>query len=162
MFGVGIQIICHSYLAGYLNIYIQKPPSATKSASDAAIAIIFFHALGWAIGLHSLPYLFGAELWPNRIRSFGGAVSQPFHWFFYFAITKATPALLSGLHQWGALCFLMGFDCWRFYIRTFSCPRLLDLGLRRLMLFSNDLCIYWDDRWIFGMFPTFFSFRFID
>ena len=81
-------MVCHAYLAGYLKTYTSNKAAVSKSASDAAIAIIYVHALGWAIGLYTLPYLFGAELWPNRIRSFGGALSQCFHWMFYFAITK--------------------------------------------------------------------------
>ncbi|KAL5042327.1 general substrate transporter [Aspergillus fruticulosus] len=88
MIGVTIQAICHAYLAGYLESYLSSPSSVSGGASDAAIAAIFIHALGWAIGLYSLPYLFGAELWPTRIRSFGGALSQCFHWLFYFAITE--------------------------------------------------------------------------
>ncbi len=31
------------------------------------------------LGLFILPYVFGGELFPNRLRSFGGALSQCFH-----------------------------------------------------------------------------------
>ena len=58
-----------------------------------------------SLGLYTLPYLFGAELWPNRIRSFGGALSQCFHWLFLFAITKATPSILTSMNRWGAFLF---------------------------------------------------------
>jgi hypothetical protein len=56
-----------------------------------------------------LPYLFGAELWPNRIRSFGGALSSAFHWLFLFAITKATPSMFASMDKWGAFIF---FAAW--------------------------------------------------
>jgi hypothetical protein len=79
MLGVTVQMMCHAYLAGYLKHFRSNPSSVPSGASDAAIAIIYIHAFGWAVGLYTLPYLFGAELWPNRIRSFGGAVSQCFH-----------------------------------------------------------------------------------
>lgn len=82
--------MCHSYLTGYLRYYTKKPDSVPP-ASDDAIGAIFTQALGWAIGLSTLPYVFDAELWQNRIRSFGGALSQRFHWPFFFAITKAPP-----------------------------------------------------------------------
>lgn len=74
--GITIQVLCHSYLSGYLAFFVKGPKSVPKGASDAAIGVIYIHALGWAIGLYTLPYLFGAELWSNRIRSFGGALSQ--------------------------------------------------------------------------------------
>ncbi|BCR91193.1 uncharacterized protein ACHE_70036S [Aspergillus chevalieri] len=112
----------------------------TKGASDAAIAMIFFHAMGWAIGLYSLPYLFGAELWPNHIRSFGGTISQCFHWFFYFAITKATPSLLSGLHQWGAFILFDGFCLLAFVYMYFFVPETTGLGLEKInALFERPL-----------------------
>ncbi|GME41060.1 hypothetical protein diail_5798 [Neofusicoccum parvum] len=103
--GITVQILCHSYLAGYLNFFIRDEDSVPKGASDFAIAAIYIHAFGWAVGLYTLPYLFGAELWPNRLRSFGGSLSQCFHWLFYFGITKATPSLLNSLNQWGAFVF---------------------------------------------------------
>ncbi|KAI0387226.1 general substrate transporter [Hypomontagnella monticulosa] len=102
--GITIQMFCHTYLGAFLNVLGTKK-SVSKDADAAAIAAIYIHALGWAVGLYSLPYLFGAELWPNRIRSFGGALSQCFHWLFLFAITKATPALLSSMNKWGAFIF---------------------------------------------------------
>lgn len=99
---------CHIYLSGYLN-YVERDISVPRGVSDFAIGVIYIHAFGWAVGLYTLPYLFGAELWPNRIRSFGGALSQGFHWLFYFGITKATPSLLSSMNQWGAFVF---FAAW--------------------------------------------------
>jgi hypothetical protein len=98
----------HRYLGSYLKIYLEKK-TVSVSASGAAIAAIYIHSLGWAIGLYSLPYLFGAELWPNRIRSFGGSLSQGFHWFFYFALTKATPSILTSMGTYGAFFF---FAAW--------------------------------------------------
>jgi MFS family permease len=74
--GVTVQAICHSYLAGYLFWFVPNEDGMPKGASDTAIGVIYIHAFGWAVGLYTLPYLFGAELWPNRIRSFGGALSQ--------------------------------------------------------------------------------------
>ncbi|RDW74442.1 uncharacterized protein DSM5745_07104 [Aspergillus mulundensis] len=132
MIGVTIQAICHAYLAGYLKSYLESPNSVSEGASDAAIAAIFIHALGWAIGLYSLPYLFGAELWPNRIRSFGGALSQCFHWLFYFAITKATPSLLEGTDQWGAFVLFAAFCAVAFVYAFFFVPETSGLSLEEI------------------------------
>ncbi|KAL4811840.1 general substrate transporter [Aspergillus spinulosporus] len=132
MTGVTIQTICHAYLAGYLKSYLSSPDSVDKGASDAAIAAIFIHALGWAIGLYSLPYLFGAELWPTRIRSFGGALSQCFHWLFYFAITKATPSLLASTDQWGAFVLFAAFCVVAFVYAFFFVPETSGLSLEEI------------------------------
>ncbi|KAJ6031435.1 general substrate transporter [Penicillium herquei] len=129
LLGISVQIICHSYLAGYLKIYQTHKESMSKASADAALAFIYIHAFGWAIGLYSLPYLFGAELWPNKIRSFGGALSQCFHWLFYFAITKATPSILSGLHQWGAFVLFIGFCVLALIYTFFMIPETAGMSL---------------------------------
>ena len=75
--GATLQMLSDIYLAVYLK-YEQVGP-VSSSASQGAIAFLFIHALGYAIGLFILPYVFGGELWPNQIRSLGGAISQCFH-----------------------------------------------------------------------------------
>ncbi|KAJ5287024.1 general substrate transporter [Penicillium angulare] len=115
MIGISVQITCHSYIAGYINIYQTHKDDMSKGSTDAAPAFVYIHAFGWAIVLYSLPYLFGAELWPNKIRSFGGELSQCFHWIFYFAIKEATPSMLNSLHQWGAFFCLLASACRRCY-----------------------------------------------
>lgn len=65
--------------------------------------------LTFLIGLLTLPYVFGGELWPNRIRSFGAALSQTFHWLFHYAMTFALPSLLNRTNNWGAFVFFAGW-----------------------------------------------------
>ena len=48
-------------------------------------------------------------MWPNRIRSFGGALSQTFHWLFIYAMQYSMPSILSSFNQWGAFLF---FGAW--------------------------------------------------
>jgi hypothetical protein len=60
-------------------------------------------------GLYLLPYVFGGELWPNRIRSFGGALGQTFHWLFIYGMQFSMPSLLANLNKWGAFLF---FGAW--------------------------------------------------
>lgn len=127
--GITVQAICHSYLAGYLRYFVESPKTIPTSASDGAIAIIYIHAFGWAVGLYTLPYLFGAELWPNRIRSFGGALSQSFHWLFYFAITKATPSLISSMNTWGAFLFFAAWCIVALLYTYFCVPETSGLSL---------------------------------
>ncbi|KIW17036.1 hypothetical protein PV08_04227 [Exophiala spinifera] len=95
----------------YLGVYIKykQEDNASAASSRAAIGLIFVHAFGYAVGLFALPYVFGGELWPNRIRSFGGAMSQCFHWLFIYAMTYGTPSLLEHTDNWGAFIF---FAAW--------------------------------------------------
>ncbi|RSL92804.1 hypothetical protein CDV31_015010 [Fusarium ambrosium] len=105
--GATIQMITHIYLAVYVK-YTQQGP-VPKAASSVAIAALFLHAFGYGVGLFILPYIFGGELWPNRIRSFGGALSQSFHWLFIYAMQYSMPSILSSFHQWGAFLFFAGW-----------------------------------------------------
>jgi hypothetical protein len=66
--------------------------------------------LSLILGLYILPYVFGGELWPNRIRSFGSALSQCFHWLFIFAMAYGVPSLLEHTDNWGAFIFF-GVSC---------------------------------------------------
>jgi sugar porter (SP) family MFS transporter len=140
MLGVTVQMLCHAYLAGYLKHFLKNPSSVPAGASDAAIAVIYVHAFGWAVGLYTLPYLFGAELWPNRIRSFGGAISQCFHWLFYFAITKATPSILDSMEVWGAFLFFLAWCAVAFVYTVFCVPETRGLSLDEMdALFERPL-----------------------
>ncbi|ATY65906.1 General substrate transporter [Cordyceps militaris] len=105
--GAGVQLATHLYLAIYLR-FSQKG-LATEAASKVAVAALFVHAFGYSVGLALVPYIFGSEIWPNRIRSFGGAMSQTFHWLFIYAMQYSMPSILSAFHQWGAFLF---FGAW--------------------------------------------------
>lgn len=112
--GITIQGLCHIYLGSFLKVDKDRNGVMPEGSSIVAIGAIYLHALGWSMGLFPLPYLFGGELFPTHVRAVGGALSQGFHWLFYFAITKATPSLLSSTHNFGAFflfasfCFIAG------------------------------------------------------
>ncbi|KAK9849635.1 putative quinate permease [Penicillium brevicompactum] len=101
--GITLQMISDIYLAAYIKV--QNDGSPPGAAGEAALASIFIHSFGYTIGLLTLPYVFGGELWPNRIRSFGAAITQTFHWLFHYSMTFALPSLLSRTHNWGAFVF---------------------------------------------------------
>ncbi|KAH6886302.1 general substrate transporter [Thelonectria olida] len=101
--GITIQMISDTYIGVYLKY--RQAGSVAPGSSEGAIAAIFIHGFGYAVGLLVLPYVFGAELWPNSIRSFGSALSQAFHWLFYFGLNRATPSILSSMNNWGAFIF---------------------------------------------------------
>ncbi|KIV77674.1 hypothetical protein PV11_09458 [Exophiala sideris] len=125
--GIATQMVTDIYLGVYIKF--KQEGDASAASSRAALALIFMHAFGYAVGLLSLPYVFGAELWPNRIRSFGGALSQCFHWLFIYAMTYGVPSLLSDTNNWGAFIF---FACWCFIALVYvyvAVPELAGLSV---------------------------------
>lgn len=83
-------------------------------------------------GLLVLPYVFGAELWPNNIRSFGSALTQTFHWLFYFGVNKGTPSMLSSMHNWGTFLFFAGWCFVALVYVFFAVPETAGLSLEQL------------------------------
>lgn len=85
-----------------------------------------------------LPYVFGGELWPNSIRSFGASVGQCFHWLFYFGVSRGTPSMLSSMDNWGAFIF---FAAWCFITLVYvfvAVPETAGLSMEQLdIVFSG-------------------------
>ncbi|KAL7821945.1 general substrate transporter [Trichoderma gracile] len=102
MTGLFIQGITHVYMAVYMGLWMD---SHNKPASDAAVASVFIYAVGWSIGLCTIQYLYGTEILPTRIRGVCYAFNMTVHWFFQFAVVRATPSMFEGLHVWGAYVF---------------------------------------------------------
>ncbi|OOQ87708.1 putative MFS quinate transporter [Penicillium brasilianum] len=101
--GLTLQLAAHIYMGVYMGL--QPGSSDNQSASDAAIASVFVYAVGWSIGLCTIPYLYGAEIFPTRIRNVSYALSMGLHWFFQFAVVRVTPNMFTSLHVWGAYLF---------------------------------------------------------
>lgn len=101
--GITIQMITLAYVGAFLKWSQDEP--VPPAASKAALGAIFIHGFGFCIGLFIMPYVFGSELWPNRVRSFGGAVTQFFHWLFIYAIKYSIPSIMDKMHNWGGFIF---------------------------------------------------------
>ena len=115
--GLFFQCITHIYMAIYMALWRG---SGNKSASDAAIASVFVYAVGWSIGLCTIPYLYATEIYPTRIRSVCYAVNMTVHWLFQFAVVRVTPNMFVALDVYGAYVFwaiicavgLVGLGLW--------------------------------------------------
>ncbi|KAJ4288444.1 hypothetical protein N0V90_011679 [Kalmusia sp. IMI 367209] len=99
--GLCLQGITHIYMAVYFGAIGQ----GNQHASDAAIASVFIYATGWSIGLCTIPYIYGTEIFPTKARSFAYATTMALHWFFQFAVVRVTPVMLAALDKWGAYVF---------------------------------------------------------
>ncbi|RJE25357.1 MFS quinate transporter [Aspergillus sclerotialis] len=100
--GVGIQCITHIYMSIYMSVFRD---GHNKPASNAAIAAVFIYAVGWSIGLCTVPYLYSTEIFPTRIRSVCYATNMALHWFFQFAVVRVTPNMFVSLDVYGAYVF---------------------------------------------------------
>lgn len=99
--GLALQGATHIYMA----IYFGAIGQGNRRASDAAIASVFIYATGWSIGLCTIPYIYVAEIFPTKVRSFGYATTMGLHWFWQFAVVRVTPVMLAALNKWGAYTF---------------------------------------------------------
>ncbi|KFA64401.1 hypothetical protein S40285_01109 [Stachybotrys chlorohalonatus IBT 40285] len=100
--GLLLQCATHVYMAVYMSTWMD---SGNEPASDAAIASVFVYAVGWSIGLCTVQYLYGTEIYPTRIRSVCYATNMAAHWFFQFAVVRTTPNMFQSLDVWGAYVF---------------------------------------------------------
>lgn len=96
------------------------------------------------LGLLILPYVFGGELWPNRLRSFGSALSQTFHWLFYYGVNAAMPNILSNMDNWGAFIFFAGW-CFIALVYVFlMVPEIAGLSMEEMdAIFSGPWFTAW-------------------
>lgn len=150
--GIIVQMTSDIYIGAFLKY--KQAGAVASGASEAAIAAIYIHGFGYAVGkcgdsngageqslqmlilfisgLLVLPYVFGAELWPNSIRSFGSALTQTFHWLFYFGVNKGTPSMLSSMHNWGTFLFFAGWCFVALVYVFFAVPETAGLNLEQL------------------------------
>ncbi|KAF3044863.1 hypothetical protein E8E11_006617 [Didymella keratinophila] len=99
--GLTFQGITHIYMA----IYFGAIGQGNAHASNAAIASVFLYAAGWSLGLCTIPYIYGAEIFPTKTRSLAYATTMGLHWFFQFAVVRVTLVMLAALDKWGAYVF---------------------------------------------------------
>ena len=79
-----------------------------------------------------LPYVFGAELWPDHLRTFGGALGQTFHWLFIYAMNYGLPSLLTETHNWGAFLFFASFGVVALVYVFFMVPETSELSTEEI------------------------------
>ena len=99
--GVSLQLAAHTYLL----FFIRFANPNSNSATGFAIFSVFLYAVGWSIGLCTVQYLYGTEIFPTRIRAVCYGINMALHWFFQFAVVRVIPTMMVSLHVWGAFLF---------------------------------------------------------
>lgn len=139
--GLLMQCLTHVYMAIYMSIFKD---TGNKSASDAAIASVFIYAVGWSIGLCTVQYLYGTEIYPTRIRSVCYATNMMLHWFFQFAVVLVTPSMFVALNIWGAYVFWACICAGGLALLWLMAPETKGVPMERMEeLFSGP----WYDGW---------------
>lgn len=141
MSGLFLQCITHVYMAIYTATWIG---SENKPASDAAIASVFVYAVGWSIGLCTVQYLYGTEIYPTRIRSVCYATNMTIHWFFQFAVVRVTPNMFQSLNIWGAYVFWACICAAGFVLLGLMAPETKGVPMERMSeLFDKPWYLGW-------------------
>ena len=99
--GLSLQLFGHLYLL----FYTRFDSGGGGAATDIAILSVFLYAVGWSIGLCTVQYLYGTEIFPTRIRAICYALNMALHWFFQFAVVRVIPTMMLSLHVWGGFLF---------------------------------------------------------
>lgn len=84
MTGITLQFIAMLYMAGFLladtNVDdLTSQTASEKRAATGAIVMIYLSGFGWALGWNSIQYLINSEIYPLRLRAFGGSIAMTFH-----------------------------------------------------------------------------------
>lgn len=76
--------------------------------------------------------MFGGELWPNRLRSLGGALGQTFHWLFIYGFSFGLPSLLEKTQNWGAFIFFAGWCFVSLFYVYLMIPEIAGLSVEEI------------------------------
>jgi hypothetical protein len=101
---------------------LQANPS-NKAASSASVAFFFLPLFVFPIGLFLIPFMYGAEIAPLRVRSKVTAMSAGATWLFNFMIAEVTPIGLARIGYkyyiiYAAINFFSVFAFYFFYPET--------------------------------------------
>ena len=142
--GIAMQLIAHTYLFFYTLLLADK---GNDAASDVAILVIFIYAVGWSIGLCTVQYLYGTEIFPTRIRGVCYAFNMALHWFFQFAVVRVIPNLMESLHVWGGFLFFAMVCAVGLVLLFFMAPETSRVPMEEMdMLFSGPWYAGWKAR----------------
>lgn len=141
--GLFMQLVAHIFMAVYMGVWVSHE-RVNEAASDAAIASVFVYAVGWSIGLCTVQYLYGTEIFPTRIRSVCYAFNMSLHWFFQFAVVRVTPNMFVSLRIWGTYVFYAAFCAAGLVLLGLWAPETKGVPMERMdELFAG----YWWGGW---------------
>lgn len=107
--GISLQALAALYLTIYLSTVDPDADASSaveksaneKRASIAAIVMIFISGIGWALGINTIQYLVGTEVWPTELRAMATSMIMALHFgelHITFSVTK-TPTHIPACSQ---------------------------------------------------------------
>ncbi|CAH0033263.1 unnamed protein product [Clonostachys rhizophaga] len=132
----GISTADNKFLSGMYSFaklwftLIEGP--VLDAAVQGAIAMLFIYEFRYTVGLLILPYVFGSELWPNQIRSFGTVLGSSFYWIFVYAVKYSMPVMLTNFHNWGGFIFFAGWVFIIFVYVFFMVPEVAGMTVEEI------------------------------
>lgn len=108
--GISLQTLAALYLTVYLSQTNPGHETKLKSAieeraSFAAIVMVFIAGCGWALGLNSIQYLIGTEIWPVSLRAIATSIIMAFHFANQYGSSRATQPMIEAFDRWGLFAF---------------------------------------------------------
>ena len=100
--GLALELAAHVYLMFYTRFITQD---SNQAGTSIAILFVFVYGVGWSVGLCTVQYLYGTEIFPTRLRNICYAFIMALHWMFQFAVVRVIPTMMLNLHVWGGFMF---------------------------------------------------------
>lgn len=97
--GITLQAIAALYLTCYLSTVDPDADASAdvpksgheKRVSVAAIVMIFISGVGWALGINTIQYLVGTEVWPTELRAIATSMIMAAHFGKNLCVTDFRP-----------------------------------------------------------------------
>ena len=141
--GLSLQLFGHLYLL----FYNRFGSGGNGGATDVAILSVFIYAVGWSIGLCTVQYLYGTEIFPTRLRGICYALNMALHWFFQFAVVRVIPSMMLSLHVWGGFLFFACVCAIGLVVLFFMAPETNRVPMEEMdALFSGPWYCGWKAR----------------
>ncbi|KAI9635769.1 sugar transporter [Dioszegia hungarica] len=90
-------------------VFNTHPPvvgSGTVSSASIAMAVmIYLFVIPYCFSVGPLPWVICAEIFNNRTRSYGLALTASTQWFWNFVVSKCTPLMVIGMPKGGIFFF---------------------------------------------------------
>lgn len=70
-----------------------------SKASQAMAGLLYIYVVAYSWGWGPVPWIYCADIFPNRTRHYGMAFASAVQWFWNFVVSKETPTIEANL-QW--------------------------------------------------------------
>ncbi|POY72650.1 hypothetical protein BMF94_4478 [Rhodotorula taiwanensis] len=95
--GGGIMAACMWTVGALIAVYPAGAGAQIVKGQYAAITLIYVYAVAFCFSYAGIPWIYCAEIFPLRIRTFNVAITTFVHWAFNLCIAKSVPYMISDI-----------------------------------------------------------------